>query len=163
MEAGQEAAHGGGKSMKKTAIVYYSEHHGNTKKICQAIADAHEEVKLIDAATKIEVDLAGFERIGFASGIYGGKFAKKLITFAQINLPDKKEVFILYTSAMNGKSYGEDIKEFVDKRNAKILGMWHCKGFCTFGPLKVIGGAFKGRPGDKDIKEALAFYEGLGQ
>ena len=147
--------------MKKTAIVYYSEHHGNTKKIVEAIAGAHEEVTLINAATKIEVDLSGYERIGFASGIYGGQFAKKLLTFAQINLPDKKETFIIYTSCMNGKSYGNDMNELLDKRNAKLLGTWHTKGFCTFGPLKIVGGAFRGRPDENDIREALAFYEGL--
>ena len=147
--------------MKKTAIIYFSEHHGNMKKIVEAIAAAHGEVTLIDAATKIEVDLSGYERIGFASGIYAGQFARKLLTFAQINLPDKKEAFILYTSAMNGKSYGDDIRELLEKRNARILGTWHTRGFCTFGPLKLIGGAFKGRPGEADLKEALAFYEGL--
>ena len=62
--------------MKRTAIVYYSEHHGNTRKVVEAIAASAEEVTLIDAATKIEIDLSGYERIGFASGIYGGQFAK---------------------------------------------------------------------------------------
>ncbi|MCR5675275.1 MAG: flavodoxin [Lachnospiraceae bacterium] len=148
--------------MKRTAIVYFSEHHGNTKKIVQAIADAHEEVTLIDAATKIEVDLSGYERIGFASGIYAGCFARKLLTFAQINLPDKKEAFIIYTSAMNGRHYGDDIRALLDKRNARVLGTWHTRGFCTFGPLKLIGGAFRGRPGEEEIREALDFYENLG-
>ena len=120
--------------MKKTAIVYFSEHHGNTKKVVEAIAAAHEEVTLIDAATKIEVDLSGYELIGFASGIYGGQFAKKLLTFAQINLPDRKNVFIIYTSAMDRKGYSDDLKTFLEKRNAVIRGSWHTKGFCTFGP-----------------------------
>ncbi|MBQ3789748.1 MAG: flavodoxin [Lachnospiraceae bacterium] len=149
--------------MKKTAIVYYSEHHGNTRKIVEAIAAAAEEVTLIDAATKIEIDLSGYERIGFASGIYGGQFAKKVLTFAQINLPDKKETFLLYTSAMNGKTYGDDMRRMMEKRNARILGTWHTKGYCTFGPLKVIGGAFKGRPNEEDLKEAVAFYKNLDQ
>jgi flavodoxin len=148
--------------MKKTAIVYYSEHHGNTRKVVEAIAAAHEEVTLIDAATKIEVDLSGYERIGFASGIYGGQFAKKLLTFAQINLPDRKETFIIYTSAMNGKKYGDDLRQLLDKRNARVLGTWHTKGYCTFGPLKLIGGAFKGKPGEAELQEAVRFYESLG-
>ncbi|MCR4763319.1 MAG: flavodoxin [Lachnospiraceae bacterium] len=147
--------------MKKTAIVYYSEHHGNTAKIVEAIAAAHEEVTLINSATKIEVDLSGYERIGFASGIYGGQFAKKLLTFAQINLPDKKETFIIYTSVLNGKSFGNDIRELLEKRNARQLGIWHTRGFCTYGPLKLIGGAYKGRPNEEDIRGALEFYENL--
>ena len=145
--------------MKKTAIVYFSEHHGNTKKVVEAIAAAHEEVTLIDAATKIEVDLSGYELIGFASGIYGGQFAKKLLTFAQINLPDRKNVFIIYTSAMDRKGYSDDLKTFLEIRNARIKGCWHTQGFCTFGPLKLVGGAFKNRPDDNDRVEAVKFYE----
>ena len=145
--------------MKKTAIVYFSEHHGNTRKVVEAIAAAHEEVTLIDSATKIEVDLSGYELIGFASGIYGGQFAQKLLTFAQINLPDKKDVFIIYTSVMDRKSYGNDLRTFLEKRNAKIKGSWHTKGFCTFGPLRLFGGAFKNRPDVNDLEEAVKFYD----
>ncbi|MBR5116083.1 MAG: flavodoxin [Lachnospiraceae bacterium] len=149
--------------MKRTAIVYYSEHHGNTRRIVEAIAEAAEEVTLIDAATKIEIDLSGYERIGFASGIYGGQFAKKVLTFAQINLPDGKETFLLYTSVLNGKTYGNDMRQMMEKRNARIVGTWHTKGFCTFGPLKVIGGAYKGRPNEEDLREAIAFYKSIDQ
>lgn len=52
-----------------TAIVYYSQHHGNTKKLLDAIA-ATEDVTLIDVTTNPTADLSSFDRIGFASGIY---------------------------------------------------------------------------------------------
>ena len=61
--------------MGKTAIVYYSQHHGNTKKVLDAIASYDNDVTLIDVTEKHEVDLTGYDRIGFASGIYFGKFA----------------------------------------------------------------------------------------
>ena len=60
----------------KTAIVYYSQHHGNTKKLLDAIVDADMGVTLINAAEKIEMDLRDYDRIGFASGIYFSSFAK---------------------------------------------------------------------------------------
>ena len=60
----------------KTAIVYYSQHHGNTEKLLDAIADADMGVTLINAAEKIEMDLRDYDRIGFASGIYFSSFAK---------------------------------------------------------------------------------------
>ena len=53
----------------RTAIVYYSQHHGNTKKLLDAISDADISVTLINAAEKIEVDLRDYDRIGLASGI----------------------------------------------------------------------------------------------
>ena len=59
----------------KTAIVYYSKHHGNTKKLLDAIAAAA-EVDLIDVTADKDADLLGYDRIGFASGIYYSSFAK---------------------------------------------------------------------------------------
>ena len=64
----------------KTTIVYYSQHHGNTKKLLDAICDADISVELINAAEKIEVDLREYDRIGFASGIYFSTFAKPIIS-----------------------------------------------------------------------------------
>lgn len=61
----------------KTAIVYYSKHHGNTKKLLDAIAAAA-DVDLIDVTAMKTVDLSGYNRIGFASGIYYGAFAKQI-------------------------------------------------------------------------------------
>ena len=58
----------------KTAIVYYSKHHGNTKKLLDAIAGEN-EVTLIDVTAQPAADLTGYERIGFASGIYYNSFA----------------------------------------------------------------------------------------
>ena len=66
-----------------TAIVYYSRHHGNTKKLLDAIAKDN-EVTLIDATASPEADLSGYDRIGFASGIYYSAFAKQLVASAGI-------------------------------------------------------------------------------
>ncbi len=84
--------------MGKTAIVYYSQHHGNTKKVLDAIADYDNDVTLVDVTEKHEVDLAGYDRIGFASGIYFGKFAEQLHNFAKVNLPTGKDVFFIATA-----------------------------------------------------------------
>ena len=37
----------------KTSIVYYSEHHGNTRRIVEAIAEAAEEVTKAPEATEV--------------------------------------------------------------------------------------------------------------
>ncbi|MBP3233791.1 MAG: hypothetical protein J6M65_05150 [Eubacterium sp.] len=57
----------------KTAIIYYSKHHGNTKKLLDAIK-ATNEIDLIDVTEGTSVELAVYDRIGIASGIYGGQF-----------------------------------------------------------------------------------------
>ncbi len=53
----------------KTAIVYYSKHHGNTKKLIDAIATVDSTVSLIDVTDNPDTDLSDYDRIGFASGI----------------------------------------------------------------------------------------------
>ena len=58
-----------------TAIVYFSRHHGNTKKLLDAIKEAEPAVDLIDVTAPQTTDLSAYDRIGFASGIYYSSFA----------------------------------------------------------------------------------------
>ena len=69
----------------KTVIVYYSSHHGNTKKLVESLAQGR-DVTLIDAAVTKTADLSSYELIGFASGIYFGKFHESVLEFAKNNL-----------------------------------------------------------------------------
>ena len=77
----------------KTAIVYYSKHHGNTKKLIDAITETG-DVTLIDVTKQSEYDLGSFDFIGFASGIYYQKYSEKVCRaqFARL----KKSIFYLY-------------------------------------------------------------------
>jgi menaquinone-dependent protoporphyrinogen IX oxidase len=52
-----------------TAIVYYSQHHGNTKKLLDAIKAADSSVELIDVNASTAADLSSYDRIGFAEAI----------------------------------------------------------------------------------------------
>ena len=144
----------------KTAIIYYSKHHGNTKKLIDAIAAQH-DVTAIDATEVKTADLSDFDMVGFASGIYYSKFHKSVLEFAEQNLPDGKPVFFLYTYGAEKKGYTKAITEAVSKRNAKIVGEYGCFGFNTFGPFKLIGGIAKGHPNNDDLNNALKFYETL--
>ena len=146
----------------KTAICYYSEHHGNTKLLLDAIQEKDPEMVLIDCTKKQEVDMLGYDRIGFASGIYYGSFAKQLLSFAQINLLDKKEVFFLFTCGSMSSSYTNRIREIAKAKEARILGEYGCFGFDTFGPFKIVGGIKKGHPTDEGIEQAVDFYRNLG-
>lgn len=86
----------------KTAVIYYSAHHGNTKKVLDAIARRF-HITLIDAVKTDTADLAGYDLIGFASGIYYSKFHKCVLQFAERNLPAGKKVFFLYTCGVEKK------------------------------------------------------------
>lgn len=144
----------------KTAIVYYSKHHGNTKKLLDAITQKY-EVALIDVTANPKIDLSIYDRIGFASGIYYSKFQKILLKYAEKNTPEGKEIFFIYTYGAEKNGYTKAIKEAVSKHNTKFLGEFGCYGFNTFGPFKLIGGIAKGHPNDKDLNNVLNFYENL--
>ncbi|MDR3728476.1 MAG: flavodoxin domain-containing protein, partial [Oscillospiraceae bacterium] len=80
----------------KTVICYYSRHHGNTRKVLEAMAEAG-EVDLIDVTTRQAVGLEAYDCVGFASGVYFGKFHEGVLAFARQYLPQGKPVFFVYT------------------------------------------------------------------
>lgn len=145
----------------KTAIIYYSKHHGNTKKLLDAIAEKN-DVTLIDVVQHPQADLKNDDRIGLASGIYYSKFHRSLLKYAAEQLPKGKPVFFLYTYGAEKKGYTGAVTEAVQKRSAKVLGEYGCLGFDTYGPFKLIGGLAKGHPDAQDLKKAKQFFEGLG-
>ena len=144
-----------------TAIIYYSKHHGNTKKLVDAIKEAHPEVKTIDITENRVVDLSLYTRIGIASGIYGSKFASSLMEYLKEKMPTGKKIFLLYTYAMKMGHYGKDIKSLLEDKNCKLVGEYSCQGYNTFGPFKLIGGIAKGHPTEREIHRAVVFYERL--
>lgn len=142
----------------KTAIIYYSAHHGNTRKLVEAVAQGR-DVTLIDALTAKSTDLSGYDLIGFASGIYFGKFHQSVVEFAKNNLPQGKKVFFL--STYGGSNGTRAIEEAVKVKDARIVGGFGCKGYDTFGPFKLVGGICKGHPDETDLKNACRFLDGL--
>jgi flavodoxin len=143
-----------------TAIVYYSRHHGNTKKLLDAIAEKH-PVTLIDVTAQPDADLSGYERIGFASGIYYSAFAKQIISFANAHLPERKDVFYIYTHGAPKGDFLKAMREIADKKHCREIGEYRCQGFDTFGPFKLVGGIAKGHPTEEEIKGAVTFYQQL--
>ena len=76
----------------KTAICYYSRHHGNTRKVLAAMAQGS-GVDLIDVTSRVAVHLEDYDCIGFASGIYYSKFQETVLDFARQYVPRGKDVF----------------------------------------------------------------------
>ena len=146
--------------MKKAIIIYASKHHNNTYKLVEAIADKY-EITTIDATKVAIADLTEYDIIGFASGIDFGKFYEEIENFAETNLPTKKEVFFLYTCAMERKGFTNSIREIALKKDAIILGEYGCKGYNTYGPWQLIGGMNKNHPTEAEIMEGVNFYGGL--
>ena len=141
----------------RTAIVYTSEHHGNTEKLVKKIAEEC-QVDLIDAVKQIDIDLSGYDMIGFASGIYYSKFHQSILKFSEENLSADKKVFLICT--YGGSANFKSIELILNKKHASVVGKFGCKGYDTFGPFKLVGGIAKGHPDDEDIKNAVEFVRG---
>ena len=144
----------------KTAVVYYSEHHGNTKKLLDAIAAKH-DVTLIDVTKTPETNLSGYDRIGLASGIYYSSFAKQLLAYAEEHLPEGKDVFYIFTHGAPKGMFLNAVRKIAEAKHCRELGDYHCQGYDTFGPFKLVGGIAKGHPTEDEISGAVSFYEGL--
>ena len=145
----------------KTAIAYYSKHHGNTKKLLDAIAAADPSVMLIDVTAQPTADLSKYDRIGFASGIYFSAFAKQIIAFAETCLPENKNVFYIYTHGAPKGDFLKAMREIAAKKHCREIGEYRCQGFDTFGPFKLVGGIAKGHPTQEEVAGAVKFYEKL--
>ena len=144
----------------KTAICYYSRHHGNTLKVLEAMA-GEGDVDLVDVTTRQTVRLEEYDCIGFASGVYFGKFHDSILAFARQHLPKGKPVFFVCTyGGEKGGSTGK-ITEIAQERNCRVLGEFGCKGYDTYGPFKLVGGIAKGRPNAQDLENARQFYRNL--
>ena len=145
----------------KTAIAYYSEHHGNTKKLLDAIAREDASVTLIDVTKEPDTDLTQFDRIGLASGIYYGSFARQIMTYANDHLPEGKDVFYIYTHGAPKGGFLKNIRDIAEKKNCREIGSYHCLGYDTFVLFKVVGGIAKGHPTEEEISGAVDFYKQL--
>ena len=144
----------------KTVVIYASKHHGNTKKVCDRLASDC-SVTLLEAS-QISDGFAwdDYDLIGFASGIAFKKFYEPVNNAAQL-IPAGKKVFFIYTCAANDQDFAEHIRSIVESRGSECVGTYGCKGYNTFGPLKLVGGMNKKNPTEDELKDAVEFYRSL--
>lgn len=144
----------------KTLIIYTSYHHSNTEKIALAMA------KVLGADTMKSEDfkkekINQYDTIGIGSGIYGGKIKKDLAEIMDSVNWENKNVFVFSTSGMGKIKYNDSMTRLLEKKKAKIIGSFACKGFDTFAIFKLFGGIAKGHPNAEDIKNAQNFAQEL--
>lgn len=141
----------------KTAICYYSRHHGNTRKVLEAMA-GEGGAELIDVTARRAVRLEEYDCIGFASGIYYGTFQEGVLQFARQYLPEGKDVFFVCTYGVYRRGYSSAIGQIALEKGCRVLGTFGCRGFDTFGPFRLVGGIAKGRPNERDLDKARSFF-----
>ena len=145
----------------KTLIVYTSIHHQNTEKVAKVIAEEL-EADLVPVDQAQSRPLEEYDLIGFGSGIYFMKHHKTLLQFVEA-LPAfiGRRAFIFSTSGEGGTRKHAALKDKMVYRGFWIVGEFSCKGWDTFGLMKLIGGINKGRPNVEDLEKARVFARGL--
>ena len=141
----------------KTVICCYSRHHGNTRKVAEAMA-LEGGADLIDVTTRQTVRLEEYDCVGFASGIYGFEFHKAVTAFARQYLPEGKPVFFVCTYGALRGAGAKELESLARERGCPVLGTFGCKGYDTFGPFRLVGGIAKGHPDEQDLNNTRAFY-----
>lgn len=145
----------------KALIIYESMHHGNTEKIVKTMSQVLNaeaaKTKDVNVSTLNEYDL-----IGFGSGIYYGKLHRNILDFIDnLQVQPNRKAFVFSTSGQGKTKYNKIAEEKLKEKNFEVIGSFACKGYDTFGPLKLFGGIAKGRPDDNDLKEAKSFVQHL--
>jgi len=150
----------------KTLIVCVSVSHGNTKKIAQAMAGVLEATVLdpeeIDVAT-----VAGYDLVGFGSGVFGMAFHPRLRDFVRALPPGQgKKAFVFATRGgpkLTSRLYTRQMVRLLQARGFNVAGTFSCLGFDTWLPLRLIGGLNKGHPNAADLDAARSFAAGLAE
>lgn len=145
----------------KAVILYASSHHGNTKKVAEAMAEVL-GAELVDLTQEQKADLSDFDLVGIASGIYFGKVHNAMQTFLeQAVFREGQRAFAVCTCGANNGDYAKRMADMLEGKGLTCVGIFWCRGFDTFGPFKLVGGLAKGHPDRSDLEKAKEFARGL--
>jgi flavodoxin len=145
----------------KTLIVCVSQHHGNTKKIADAMAAVLDAEVRRPADVNVEA-LAEYDLIGFGSGIAFGKHYQPLLRWVDALPALDKKAFVFSTrGAPRQGSHHRVLKGKLEEKGLTVVGEFSCRGFDTYGLMKLIGGIARGRPNEQDLRNAEEFARAL--
>lgn len=121
-------------------------------------------------ADQAELDanvLSDYDLIGFGSGIYYGKHHESLFAFVD-KLPshENKRAFIFSTRGIIKlpciPDFHKQLKKKLLEKGFDIVGEFSCRGWDTFiRVFNIVGGISKGRPNEKDLRQAENFAQNL--
>ena len=107
-----------------------------------------------------------YSRLHDVCGAYGGHNYVDVPNIfrdfdADENLPEGKPVFFIYTHGAPKGDFLKAVRKIAGEKRCREIGSYHCTGFDTFGPFKLVGGIAKGHPTEEEISGAAAFYRSL--
>lgn len=146
----------------KLCVIYDSFHKKNTEKVLLGVQAAQPDIELVKAKDFDEAVLEHADAVGFASGLYFGKLSKRLLAVIErVNSKETGPVFYMYTATIRNRRYERSLQKQTRLAGKRLLGIWFCRGYNSYGPFKLLGGVNRKRPNADDIKRAIAFVEGI--
>ena len=144
----------------KTLIIYVSIYQANTQKIAKVMAEALNATLLEPEEVEVNT-LKYYDLIGFGSGIYYGRFYKRLRNFIkELPVLEGKKAF-LFATCGHDKMPSKPIEKILTKKGFNIIGKFSCFGYNTWFLAKFIGRQYKGKPDSEDLQRAREFAESL--
>ncbi len=146
----------------RTLIVYCSDYKRNTEKIARVFA-AKTDCMLVNIRDASDINVEGYNLIGFGSGVYRESLSPKLFGLVDKLSLAGKNVFVFSTSGVGMKFYNNSLISLLQSKGAVTRGSFACKGsfvaseFTNKKIFDIIGRLSQGHPNDKDIKAAERF------
>ena len=155
----------------KSLLVLHSYHHKNTEAVSKVLAEVI-GAKIVTPQEVNAAELAGYDLVGFGSGIDSGKHYRPILDLADKLPPvDAKKAFIFSTCGAPAfivtegfiRSNHAALRAKLKAKGYTIVGEFGCPGFNTNVFLKYFGGLNRKRPNAEDLKRAEAFAQSLVQ
>ncbi|QBS43617.1 flavodoxin family protein [Nocardia sp. CS682] len=148
----------------KAIIVCTSVSHGNTKKIADVMGQVL-QARVVDPQRTDAAELAGYDLVGFGSGIFLGSFHAQLREFVE-SLPQepRRAAFVFASSGFPDagmQRFSRPMVRLLEQKGFEVADTFSCRAFDTYAPFKLVGGIRKGRPDATDLAAARTFAEGL--
>ena len=143
----------------KTLLVCQSYHHGNTRKVAEAMAEVLDG-RVVPPGQVTPKLLEEFDAVGFGSGIYMGRVHRDITDLVE-RLPDMggKRAFLFVTSGSESDEYTKPALEQMAAKGFKPLGLFECTGRDTYRYPGTDFGA--GHPNEEDLEHAREFALGV--
>ncbi|MGD3109927.1 flavodoxin family protein [Streptomyces sp. YGL11-2] len=148
----------------KAIIVCTSVSHGNTKRIADVMGQVL-EAAVVNPEQIDSAELAGYDLVGFGSGIFLQNFHPRLRQFAR-SLPkgEHGQAFVFATSGLPEppiRPFTRPLVRLLDRKGFEVADTFTCRAFDTWLPMKLVGGIHKDRPNATDLEAARVFAETL--
>ena len=149
--------------MKDKKIIFVYSTKKNTQNTLKLLKTLQSTVKfdLIEIEKVKEEELTKYDIVGFASGIYYGRFAKKIINFILDSKLKNLNVILLSTAGGSSKIPHKKMKELLKAKNWNYISDFSTQAIDKFGPLKLFGGLNKDRPTKEEIDSAKKWINSI--